>query len=197
MTAQPPSHFARAVSLLQTGPRGLFYRFFDQLARKWTGAPYWGVTRITPQLYVGGQHYAKGWHLMQTEGIEAVVNLREAHYDDTEKGVCGAHHLHLPTRDNTPPTMEDLMAGARFIADQVAQGRKVYIHCGVGVGRAPTQAAAYLITTGMSAKEAVKTIKRVRPFIHMTPRQHAQLEAFALQWQTEKDHHELNSPRHP
>lgn len=183
MTAQPPSQFARALSLLQTGPRGLFYRFLDQWTRKRTGAPYWAVTRITPQLYVGGQHYAKGWHAMQAEGITAIVNLRELHHDDLAKGIGGAYHLHLPTRDNTPPTLDDLVRGVRFIAEHIAQGRKVYVHCGVGVGRAPTQAAAYLVSTGMSAREAVRTIKRVRPFIHMTPMQHAQLEAFAAHWQ--------------
>lgn len=175
---RPPSPLQRLFSLLRVGPRGLVLRFVDQGGRLWTGRPMWRYSRITPHVYVGGQHRRRGWGAMTAEGIKAVVNMREAHLDDAAKGIHGERYLHLATRDNTPPTMDDLLRGAQFIAQQVAQGSKVYIHCGVGVGRAPTQAAAYLIYTGHTTDEALALIRRARPFIHLTRGQRQQLLQF-------------------
>jgi protein-tyrosine phosphatase len=177
-----PSAFNRMLSLLRVGPRGLVLRFVDQGGRLWRGRPLWRYSRITPQIYVGGQHRPRGWGAMTAEGINAVVNMREAHLDDQKKGIQGAHYLHLATRDNTPPTLDDLLRGAQFIAQRVAEGGKVYIHCGVGVGRAPTQAAAYLIYTGMSVDDALALIRTARPFIHLTRGQYEQLQAFAARY---------------
>ncbi|XWX03038.1 dual specificity protein phosphatase [Aggregatilineales bacterium SYSU G02658] len=179
---RPPSTLNRIVSLLRVGPRGLVLRFVDQGSRLWTGRPLWRYSRITPQLYVGGQHRPRGWGAMTAEGISAVVNMREAHLDDAKKGIQSACYLHLATRDNTPPTLDDLLRGAQFIAQQVAAGGKVYIHCGVGVGRAPTQAAAYLVYSGLSADEALALIRRARPFIHLTSSQRRQLAEFEARY---------------
>jgi protein-tyrosine phosphatase len=177
MTTTPPSQFNRMWSLLQTGPIALIWRFIDQGIRKWTGAPVWRLSRITPQVYVGGQHYQ--WAALEQEGIAAVVNLREVHYDDVQRGIGGTYHLHLPTRDNTPPSMADLARGADFIAEQIQLGHKVYIHCGVGVGRAPSLAAAYFIKhERLNAREAIRLIRRTRPFVHLTGRQLDQLVRF-------------------
>lgn len=163
--------WGRMWSLLQTGPRAIVLRFVDQWTRKRTGAPLWSLSRISAGLYVGGQHSAKGWPAMQAEGITAVVNLREARHDDQRKGIGGARHLHLPTADNTPLRPQDLAAGVAFIRAEIERGGKVYVHCGVGVGRAPTLAAAYLISTGLTPTEALACLRRARPFIHLTPGQ--------------------------
>jgi protein-tyrosine phosphatase len=179
---KPPSQLNRILSLLRIGPKGVILRFVDQGIRKITGTPYWHLSRVTPQLYVGGQHTK--WGGMAQEGITAVVNMREAKYDDVAIGVAGEAHLHLPTRDNTPPTLEDLQRGADFIAAQIQQGSKVYVHCGVGVGRAPTMAAAYLIKhEQLSPKHALQKIRTVRPFIHLTSKQRHCLNEFAQQVQ--------------
>lgn len=180
MTQLPPkpaSQFNRMLSLLRIGPRGIVLRFVDQGIRKFTGTPYWRLSRVTPQLYVGGQH--NHWAGMAHEGITAVVNMREEKYDDVARNIGGSAHLHLPTRDNTPPTLEDLQQGADFIAAQIQQGAKVYVHCGVGVGRAPTMAAAYLVKyEQLSPKRALEKIRAVRPFIHLTSKQQQRLNEF-------------------
>lgn len=176
--SRPTNPFSRVLSLVRTGPRALLLRFYDQIQRLRSGHPVWSLSRVAPGLYIGGQHRPKGWAAMQAEGISAVVNLREPHHDDAALGIAGERHLHLPTRDNTPPRLEDLQRAAQFIATEIAHGGKVYVHCGIGVGRAPSAAAAYLIRTGMSTEEALRTIKRVRPFVHLTPGQRRQLQAF-------------------
>lgn len=168
--------------VFRTSPITLGWRFYDQIMRNLSGAPVVHLSRITPHLYVGGQHRANGWKRMQAMGITAIVNLREANYDDHVQGIVPERYLHLPTMDNTPPSLEDLHAGAAFITDEIARGGRIYVHCASGVGRAPTLAAAYLISTGLTPQEALKTIKKARPFIAPRSSQKKQLELFAAEY---------------
>ena len=65
------------------------------------------------------------------------------------------------------------------MGQQIEQGNGVYIHCGVGVGRAPTVAAAYLVSTGMTPEEAWTMLRAIRPFIWPNRRQRASVKQFA------------------
>ena len=141
--------------------------------------PVRSLCEVTPQLFVGPQFRRRGWHRLKGWGITAVVNLR-SEFDDRRLGVDMPAYLHLPTEDDAPPTLEDLSRGAAFINEQISMGGKVYIHCGAGVGRAPTMAAASLVAQGMSPEQAWETIQRVRVFIRPTEGQRKQLEIFAL-----------------
>jgi predicted protein tyrosine phosphatase len=150
----------------------------DHAVRILTGAPIRRVSQITPQLHVGGQYRRRGWRRLAARGITAVVNLR-TEFDDAAAGVAPERYLYLPTVDDTPPALEQLRQGADFIAQEIARGGAVYVHCGAGVGRAPTTAAAYLVSTGMTPDEAWTRIRSVRPFIRIKPEQAAQIERFA------------------
>lgn len=183
---KPTNQLNRIISLARTGPMAVVTRFIDQIYRKRTGAPYWKMSEVTPQLFCGGQHYPSGYDEMVQKGITSIVNMREAHISDVDKGVEGERHLHLATVDNTPPQVDDLIKGAEFVRNEIENGGKVYIHCGVGVGRAPTMTAAYLITTGLSPNEALQKIKRVRPFIHLTNKQRRVLDEFEHRWHDSK-----------
>lgn len=136
-------------------------------------------SRIAPQLYVGGQYRARGRDSLQAEGITAVVNLR-SEFDDARAGIAPERYLYLPTPDNHPPSLENIRTGVDFIANEIERGGKVYIHCGVGVGRAPSLAAAYLVYTGMTPPEAWKTIRSVRPFIWPLPGQLNRITQYAF-----------------
>lgn len=183
---KPTNPFHRMVSLLRVGPRGLILRFYDQFIRKRTGYPVWHLSRVRPFLYVGGQHYFKGWQEVQKEGITGIINLREDYHDDVALDICGDAHLHLATRDNTPVPLDYLHQSADFIAEHKTNNGKVYVHCGVGVGRAPSAAAAYFIKyEDMTTVEAIATIREVRPFVHLTGSQRRQLEKFELELRNE------------
>jgi len=174
---KPPNAWNRFWSLLRVGPKGVVLRLYDQFMRKLSGTPVWKYSRITPNLYVGGQHVSLEG--MDLEGITAIVNMREDYYSDEKRGIGGKRHLHLATRDNTPPSLEALDKGADFIHQEINTGGKVYIHCGVGIGRAPSMAAAYLIKyENMTTASAMALITKTRPFIHLTRKQYQQLEAF-------------------
>ena len=168
--------------IFRTSPFALGLRVFDQLMLKFGGTPTQRLSRITPQLYVGGQHGKRGWTRMQDMGITAVVNMREEQYDDSASGIAPERYLHLPTIDHTAPSMEHLREGIEFIRAEIANGGSVYIHCASGIGRAPTMAIAYLVSTGLSLNEALATVKKVRPFIRPREPQKQQLELFAREY---------------
>ncbi len=150
----------------------------DHLVRIATGAPILRVSQITPQLHVGGQYRRRGWRRLADRGITAVVNLR-TEFDDQAVGIAPPRYLYLPTVDDDPPTLEQLHQASEFIAQEVAQKGGVYIHCGAGIGRAPTAAAAYLVSTGLTPNEAWERIRAVRPFIRPKPAQVEQIERYA------------------
>ncbi len=150
----------------------------DHAVRIITGAPIRSVSQITPHLHVGGQYRQRGWERMAARGITAVVNLR-IEFDDAAANIAPSRYLYLPAVDDTPPTLEQLRTGSAFIAEEIARGGGVYVHCGAGIGRAATMAAAYLVSTGLSPEQAWNSIRAVRPFIRPKPVQVAQVERFA------------------
>ena len=180
---KPPSPIQRLSSHLQKGPSAIARRWADVGHRRIRGGPVWAQSEITPQLFVGGQHYyGRGLRALRSRGITATVNMREKRHCDVAKGIAGARRLHLPTADNTPPAVADLMRGARFVREELERGGKVYIHCAVGCGRAPTMAAACLISAGLSPNAAIARITRVRPFINLTGGQRQVLDDFERSW---------------
>jgi len=140
-----------------------------------TGAPLLQFSEVTPQLYVGPQYRLPGKRLLEKQGIDACVNMR-IERDDAAFGLALDRYLHLPTVDDDAPSIEHLEQGVTFIREVIDDGGKVYIHCGAGVGRAPSMAAAYLMAEGHSLDEALAMIRKVRPFITITPPQMAQLK---------------------
>ncbi len=164
--------------LTQQGLRVTTLWAADHIVRIITGAPWRPVSQITPNLHVGGQYRRRGWPRMASRGITSVVNLR-IEFDDTSAGIAPPQYLYLPTIDDHAPTLEDLRTGAQFIAGAVAEGGGVYIHCGSGIGRAATMAAAYFISTGLTPEQSWARIRVVRPFIRPTLVQIEQIKRFA------------------
>jgi hypothetical protein len=142
-----------------------------------TGVPLLEYGQVTPQLYVGSQFNLRGKRALELQGFNACINMR-IEKDDAAYGLALSQYLHLPTIDDDAPSLEHLEQGVDFIREAIYDGGKVYIHCGAGVGRAPTMAAAYLIAEGHSLDEALQMIRRSRPFITITPPQMAQLLVF-------------------
>ena len=173
-----PSRLRRTIDwLVYRGPKIVLMRVTVQVYRQVTGRPVYRYSQIAEGLFVGGQYRQRGWRSMQAHGINSVVNLRQR--GAQRLGGVPLYYLHLPTPDNTAPSMEALVAGVQFIHERLAVGDRVYIHCGVGVGRAPTLAAAYLVSTGMTPDEAWQRLRTVRPFIFPLKGQMRQVSAYA------------------
>lgn len=164
--------------LLTQGLRTTLLWAYGRGMPAFTGTPLLQYCQVTPQLYVGSQFNALGKRLLESRGINACVNMR-IERNDADFGLALEQYLHLPTVDDEAPSLEHLDQGVEFIRGVVAGGGKVYIHCGAGVGRAPTMAAAYLMSEGHSLDEALAMIRRARPFITVTEVQLAQLKRYA------------------
>lgn len=179
----------KTVKLIKKGVYILAYRLLNQGVRttlawgygrgvpKITGVPWLRFSRVTPHIYVGPQYRAAGKRKLEALGINAGVNLR-IEFDDAAHGLAFENYCYLPTVDDDAPAIEHLQEGVAFIGRVVAGGGRVYIHCAGGVGRAPTMAAAYFMSEGYTLDEALALIRRVRPFIKITPPQLAQLQRF-------------------
>ena len=64
--------------------------------------------------------------------------------------------LHAPGADVMQPLLDDLHA-------RLACGETLVVHCGAGIGRAGTVAAALLIGLGASVDDALATVRASRP----------------------------------
>ena len=152
---------------------------------KITGVPPLKYSRVTDSLYVGPQHRANGKRALEHAGITHIVNMR-SEFDDESYGLTlgdgkSDTYCYLPTIDDDPISAEHIERGIAFIGGAMESGGKVYIHCSAGVGRAPSMAAAFLISRGYGTGEALKLIRQARPFIKPTAVQISALERFEAQ----------------
>ncbi|HEY6900017.1 MAG TPA: dual specificity protein phosphatase, partial [Puia sp.] len=169
-------------------------KVWDQLHRMIVGIPTLRRSQITANLFLGGQYNWRGLRLLREMGVTAVVNMR-MHSVYVEARYQGMKYLHLPTPDNTPPKLEDLIRGAEFAHEEVQAGGKVYIHCRQGLGRGPTMAIAYLLRMGQTYEDAFATVRRVRTFINPRPGQVARLKELEAYFERERKTEKKLAPR--
>ena len=156
---------------------------------KVTGVPMLDYSRVTDSLYVGPQHRINGRRVLLQAGITHTVSMR-SEFDDAAHGLTldDAPHdryCYLPTVDDEPISAAHIARGIEFIHGAIDGGGKVYIHCSAGVGRAPSMAAAYLISTGYGMNDALELIRRARPFIRLTAKQLDALRLFEKETRNE------------
>lgn len=101
---------------------------------------------------------------LRQEGIEADISL-EAERIDAPFGI--KFYIWLPVKNHTAPTDEQINFGIAVLEKLTAMGKKIYVHCQNGHGRAPLLVAAYLVSKGKTPEEAVSIIKSKRPAIHL------------------------------
>jgi len=104
------------------------------------------------------------WDILISWGISSCINMRSGTPEDDVPYLLsqGLTYYHLPTTDwNISP--EETHAGVQWINEQLADGRKVLIHCNHGTSRAPTMAAMWYIHEGHTAQEALAWIQSYPP----------------------------------
>jgi hypothetical protein len=147
-----------------------FQKITDQTYRLTRGVPTLRHSQITANLFLGGQYNLVGLRRLKKLGVTGIINMRvHSVYQDAQYE--GIRYLHLPTIDNTAPSLNDLVKGAEFAHDEIKNGGKVYVHCRQGLGRGPTMAIAYLLKMGATYEDAFSVVKKVRTFINPRPAQ--------------------------
>jgi protein-tyrosine phosphatase len=119
---------------------------------------------ITDSLAVGGALRTESQiRALPGLGIGSVVDMRSESKDNVDElQRLGIRFLHLPTIDWHPPTQEDLDTGTGWVLDEMAQGKRVLVHCQHGIGRSVILAAAVLVKIGYAWPEALRQIKAKR-----------------------------------
>jgi atypical dual specificity phosphatase len=116
---------------------------------------------------------------LAADGVTLLVNLHQRAHPPATLARHGLAELHLPVADFTPPTQAQLRRGVEAIADAVADGRRVAVHCGAGLGRTGTLVACYLVRGGLAAGDAIARVRAARPGSVETAEQAAAVAEYA------------------
>lgn len=135
-----------------------------------------GIDRV-PVAGAAGELWLCGKHLIGPDpeaaaarvGADLVVCLNERHeledrypaYVDWLR--TDPRVRWVPVPDLGIPPIEVAATLARTVAAELDAGRSVLAHCGAGIGRAGTLAAAVLVVRGASVEEAVAVVAASRP----------------------------------
>ena len=108
-----------------------------------------------------------GW---RNDGIDCVVSLIEPFeipaLNAAESELCrefGIEFLSFPIPDKSvPPSLEAFARIVALLAERIASGHSVAVHCRAGIGRSATLAACVLVWLGVDADVALDMIADAR-----------------------------------
>ena len=121
------------------------------------------MTQVWERLFVGGVTDAEELADANPDGITTVISLSEVAIQTRRENV---NYVHLPIEDDVPVPIRQFYSVMDVIRKNIRWGT-VLLHCGVGVSRAPSLAAAYMNAVGYKGIDAaIKEIRKARPFIH-------------------------------
>jgi predicted protein tyrosine phosphatase len=120
---------------------------------------------------------------LRRDGFGVLVSLlceeeRAPRYDIARAIALGYARYNIAVRDFSPPTLDQLEQFVKLV-DGLPRGTKMIVHCEGGTGRTGTFAAAYWITKGMTASEAIMHVRKFRRGAVETQGQEAVLVEFA------------------
>ena len=112
--------------------------------------PIKNFAQVDTRLWRGAAPDRAGYRALAEHGVATVVDLRAEDDLDVDTAMLqdlGIKRVHLPLRDGQAPSAELVQ---RFLGAVKNSPGLVFVHCGAGVGRTGTLAAAYLVGTGQA-----------------------------------------------
>lgn len=105
---------------------------------------------VDERLWRGSAPDRSGYAALADQGVKTIIDLRaeDLHVDEGYLNSLGMDLVRLPMRDGQAPSDEQVDA---FLAAVRDSDGLAFVHCGAGVGRTGTMAAAYLVSTGQAS----------------------------------------------
>lgn len=100
---------------------------------------------------------------IREQGVDGIVNLCGEYCDLHQiEEDYGFEVYYLPVQDNEAPSLQETEKALQWLDESVYLGKKILIHCTLGIGRTGTFLTSYLLRRGFSPKLARKKLAKTR-----------------------------------